>query len=54
MVPLGYDYNCQKNKCQYRFKSLLSETSTDVTNELKELIDNDNISNMEFSRATYP
>ena len=53
VVPLAYDYNCDSGKCNYRFKSLLSETSTDVTNEVKEMVDVDNIANMEFSRASY-
>lgn len=53
VIPLVYDYNCLSGKCAYKFKPIFSETSLDVTNDIHPYIDQDNISNMEFSREMY-
>ena len=53
IIPIGYDYDCLKGACSGRFKSLNSENSKDSTIEFKNLLDQNNLMNMKFTKGFY-
>jgi hypothetical protein len=49
-IVAGVDYGCiYKNECSGKYRSLIGETSKDITVELKEQLDPKNIANMGFT-----
>jgi len=48
VVPYGYDYTCEKGPCAGSYNSFNSPKSPDITKDLNELIDHDNLLNFDF------
>lgn len=53
VIPLLYDHGCSSNKCEHRYKSILGDSSIDMTRDMQSLIDKNNINNMDFSREMF-